>query len=241
MLIPKDGGQSYYSGSSLGSWDVHLRYWLRNGATVRAYLQKPWEDGSGIGFLNGFDGLWGLEYKSAFPGVVSGVVVEYLDFTNQSGPMHWDPDDATGSSITTRAEGSDDYYNNHEYNSWAYYGMSIGTPFLPAPIYNKDGYLGFVNNRVRGFHVGVEGEPVRGLKYRVLGGYRKGWGSGYVPAFESTHTTSMMAEVQYSSERVEGLSITAQVGFDTGTMLGDRVGGSVGLRYCGDFTLGGRK
>lgn len=61
MLIPKDGGQSYYSGSSLGSWDVHLRYWLRNGATVRAYLQKPWEDGSGIGFLNGFDGLWGLD------------------------------------------------------------------------------------------------------------------------------------------------------------------------------------
>ena len=133
MLIPNDGGQSYYSGSSLGSWDVHLRYWLRNGATVRAYLQKPWEDGSGIGFLNGFDGLWGLEYKSAFPGVVSGVVVEYLDFTNQSGPMHWDPDDAPGSSITTRAEGSDDYYNNHEYNSWAYYGMSIGTP-LPSPL-----------------------------------------------------------------------------------------------------------
>lgn len=241
MLVPKDGGDSYYSGSSLGSWDVHLRYWLRNGGTVSAYMQKPWEDGSGIGFLNGFDGLWGLEYKAAFPGVVSGVVLEYIDFTNQSGPMHWDPDDAGGSSISTRGEGADDYYNNHEYNSWAYYGMSIGTPFLPAPIYNRDGYLGFVNNRVRGFHVGVEGEPVRGLRYRLLGGYKKGWGSGYIPSVESTHNTSLMAEVGYTSDRVEGLSISAQVGFDTGTMLGDHVGGSIGIRYCGDFTLGKKK
>ena len=47
--------------------------------------------------------------------------------------------------------------------------------------------------------------------------------------------------VGYTSDRVEGLSISAQVGFDTGTMLGDHVGGSIGIRYCGDFTLGKKK
>ena len=151
MLIPRDGGQSYYSGSTLGSWDVAFRYRLHNGYTLRAYFQKPFEDGSGIGFLNGFDGVWGLEFRTHNGGYVSGVVAEYLDFTNQSGPLHWDPDDNPGTTITNRAEGADNYYNNHEYNPYAYYGMSIGTPFLLSPIYNTDGALLFLNNRVRGF------------------------------------------------------------------------------------------
>ena len=47
MLVPTDGGEEYYSGSSLGSWDVLMRYNLRNGMTIRGYMQKPWEDGSG--------------------------------------------------------------------------------------------------------------------------------------------------------------------------------------------------
>ncbi len=238
ILVPTDGGQEYYSGSSLGSWDIHARYWLRDGSYLKAYLQKPWEDGSGIGFMNGFDGLWGLEYKAPFPGIVDGVVVEYLDFTNQSGPLHWDPDDAPGSTITTRAEGADDYYNNHEYNSYAYYGMAIGTPFLPSPIYNRDGYLGFVNNRVRGFHIGIQGTPMESLGYRVLGGYRKGWGNGYYPSLESTHDTSFMAEVTYSPERVAGLSVSAQVALDHGTMLGNRMGGCFSVSYKGDFSFG---
>ncbi|MDE7119725.1 MAG: capsule assembly Wzi family protein, partial [Muribaculaceae bacterium] len=129
MLLPTDGGADYYSGSSLGSWDLMGRYRFSDGTTVKAYMQKPFEDGSGIGFLNGFDGLWGLECRFRPGAVVSGLVVEYLDFTNQSGPIHWDPDDETGTDITARAEGNDNYYNNYEYNSYAYYGMSIGTPF----------------------------------------------------------------------------------------------------------------
>ncbi len=237
MFVPTDGGQEYYSGSSLGSWDLHLRYWLKNGAHIVAYMQKPWEDGSGIGFMNGFDGLWGLEYKSAFPGIVNGAVVEYLDFTNQSGPMHWDPDDAPGSTITTRAEGADDYYNNHEYNSYANYGMAIGTPFLPSPVYNTDGYLGFANTRVRGFHAGIEGEPVRGVKYRVLGGYRKGWGSGYVPT-KPTHDTSFMAEVKVTPERMESLSMKLQLALDHGDMFSNTFGACFGISYKGDLTFG---
>lgn len=79
MLIPKDEGKEYVSGSALGCWDIHMRYRLRNGMEIKAYLQKPWEDGSGIGFLNGFDGLWGLEFSANRRAIVSGAVVEYLD------------------------------------------------------------------------------------------------------------------------------------------------------------------
>lgn len=232
MLIPIDGGQEYYSGSSLGSWDIFLRYNLKNGMTIRGYLQKPWEDGSGIGFLNGFDGLWGLELKTNRPGILTGAVVEYLDFTNQSGPMHWDPDDNAGTGIGHRAEGADDYYNNHEYNPYAYYGMSIGTPFLKSPLYNLDGAMMYLHNRVRGFHVGVEG-GFGNIGYRLLGGYRKSWGAGYQPVVDPAGDTSMMLEASYKLPDVKGLAVKAQVAFDKGSLYGDNFGACVTVSYRG--------
>ena len=236
MLLPTDGGQEYYAGSSLGSWDIFFRYNLRNGMTIRGYMQKPWEDGSGIGFLNGFDGLWGLELKTNRPGIVSGAVVEYLDFTNQSGAMHWDPDDHKGSNLHHRGEGADDYYNNHEYNSYAYYGMSIGTPFLTAPIYNRDGSMMFLHNRVRGFHLGVEG-GIGNVCYRLLGGYRKSWGSGDVPLIDPQTDTSMMLEATYRVPRINGLSLKAQLAFDKGELYGDNFGACVSVVYRGLLKL----
>ncbi len=233
MFIPSNEGQEYVSGSSLGSWDISMRYRLRNGMTIRGYMQKPWEDGSGIGFLNGFDGVWGLEFKTNRGGIVSGAVVEYIDFTNQSGPMHWDPEDHPGTDLWHRAEGADDYYNNHEYNPYAYYGMSIGTPFLQSPIYNRDGAMMFVHNRVRGFHVGVEGEIGSNLSYRVLGGYRKSFGSGYVPLIDTVGDTSVMIEGRYRVPKVEGLDVKAQLALDRGELYGNNFGACVSVSYSG--------
>lgn len=238
MLLPTDGGKDYYQGSSLGSWDLMARYRLKNGAELKAYMQKPWEDGSGIGFLNGFDGLWGVEYRAARRGLVSGVVVEYLDFTNQSGPLHWDPDDEAGTDITTRAEGNDNYYNNYEYNSYAYYGMSIGTPFLPQPAYNTDGHLQFADTRVRGFHIGIDGVITPEISYRMLGGYRKGWGTARVPLKKPVTDTSLMVEASYTPKSLTALKLTAQLAMDAGSMFGDKVGAAVSVTYTGDFSLG---
>lgn len=237
MLVPTDGGEEYYSGSSLGSWDVLMRYNLRNGMTIRGYMQKPWEDGSGIGFLNGFDGLWGLELKTNGTGVITGAVMEYLDFTNQSGPMHWDPDDHPGTEIRGRAEGADNYYNNHEYNSYANYGMAIGSPFLVSPIYNTDGCMQFLHNRMRGFHVGIEGCVTERLSYRALGGYRKSWGTGYLPLVTPASDTSVMLEGRYDCRKVAGLSVKAQVAMDHGTLYGNNFGACVTIVYKGAIRL----
>lgn len=233
MLLPTDGGLEYYSGSSLGSWDVLLRYRLDDGSTIKAYMQKPWEDGSGIGFLNGFDGVWGIQFTSARKGWISGAVIEYLDFTNQSGPMHWDPDDAPGTDITNRAEGADDYYYNHEYNAYANYGMAIGSPFLVSPIYNTDGYLQFAANRVRGFHIGVEGDLSPQVSYRVLGGYRRSWGSGRIPFLSPKDDTSVMVEASYSPAKVPGLAIKGAIGLDRGQLYGNTTGGMLTVSYSG--------
>lgn len=239
MLIPTDGGAEYYAGSSLGSWDIFFRYRLRNNATLRAYLQKPFENGSGIGFMNGFDGLWGLEYKAAAPGWVSGAVVEYIDLTNQSGPNHWDQEDFPGTTKRSESTGADDYYNNFEYNSFANYGMSLGTPFIPSPIYNTNGCLQFLNNRVRGFHVGIEGEAPGGQwAYRALGGYRKGWGTPFTPLLEPTSSTSVMVEGKYRPSSIKGLEVALQLAGDKGSMFGDHFGALLAVRYSGTFTFG---
>lgn len=239
MLLPHgDGGEGFYTGNHLGAWDFKARYRLDGGHELSGYFSWPFEDGSGIGKQNGWDGLWGLEYKAPEKGgLVSGAVIEYLDFTNQSGPIHFNPDDWAGTTITGHASGSDDYYNNQGYNSYAYFGQSIGTPALMAPIYNKDGYNRYVGNAMRGFHVGVEGSLAAGLDYRLKGGYRKAWGSGYLMLPAPIHLTSVMLEMTWRPERIKGLSVNAQIEVDRGNMPANAFGGMVSVRYDGLLKL----
>lgn len=234
MAVPvggNNGGSEYYDGNNLGSWDILARYKFASGHVLKAYLQKPWEKGSGIGWANGFDGVWGLEYKSPAASWIDGVVIEYIDFTNQSGPIHWSPGDSPGTTITTNSNGGEQYYNNNIYNSYANYGMSIGTPFLPAPIYNLDGYMAYVDNRVRGFHVGVNGTIMPRLTYRILASFRKSWGDGRIPRSHAVDCTSWMIEGSYHLPPVPGLSVNLQLAMDRGNMLGNRFGTLVTFRY----------
>ena len=234
MLIPsKSDKEGFVAGNHLGSWDIMARYKFKNDDELKAYVQWPWEDGSGIGKLNGFDGIWGLEYKSARKGWVNGAVIEYLDFTNQSGPLHWAPNDSPGTTLTGQATGGDEYYNNAFYNPYSHYGMSIGSPFLPSPLYNTDGYPQYIDNLVRGFHVGITGNIIPSLEYRLLGGYRKAWGDGRIPRAQAVENTSAMLEAKYSLPSVEGLSFKAQVAFDNGSIYGDNFGASVTVSYKG--------
>lgn len=231
MLIPTEGDEAYYLGSTLGSWDIDLRYRLQDGTVIKGYMHKLWETGSGIGFLNGFDGLWGIEYSAAKDGIITGAVVEYLDFTNQSGPIHFDPTDIN-TSLGIHTNGADDYYNNYNYNAYANYGMSLGTPFLRSPIYNLDGFMGYIDNCVRGFHVGITGRITPRLSYRLLGGYRKGWGAIRQPRTKSVDDASMMLEATYLPPFANNsLSLNAQIAFDRGTMYGNTFGALFTITY----------
>lgn len=238
-LIPmQQSGSAYYEGNHIGSWDVMGRYRLKDGKEIKAYYQSLWEDGSGIGKLNGFDGLYGLEFKNDKEGIVDGVVLEYIDFTNQSGPLHWAPGDFDdGHLIPTPATGADDYYNNFFYNGYTRYGMSIGSPFIKSIIYNTDGYMRITDNRIRGFHLGVSGHLFSGFSYRLLASYRKSWGSSMVPSIEKTHTTSMLLEGIYEFKGIPGLQVKGQFAFDSGSLYGDNMGALVSISYRGLLKL----
>lgn len=234
MMFPH-GGDNFYDGNHLGSWDMMATCKFKSGHALKAYFQWPWEDGSGIGKLNGFDGLWGIEYKSSDKGIIEGAVIEYLDFTNQSGPIHWAPGDNPGTTIPGQATGADTYYNNYFYNGYAYYGMSQGTPMLKSTIYNTDGYLRYTDTRVRGFHLAARGHISSGLGYRAMVSYRKSWGDSFIPRISTVHTTSFMVEGTYQAPALPRWTFKAQLAMDRGNMYGDTFGFGISVSYKGSF------
>lgn len=225
-----EGEALNFRGNHLGSWDVNFRYRLHNNDEVSFYVMKPWEDGTGIGWENGFDGVWGLAYKSANQRFIKGAVIEYLDFTNQAGPFLHEPTP----EIPFNPTGADDYYNNFKYNSWANYGMSIGSPALKSTIYNTDGYMVYLDNAVRGFHLGVEGE-VGPIDWRMLLSWKQSKGTHYFPRAKKVQSTSMMVSGTYAIPKVKGLSLNAQLGFDAGDLYPGCFGALVSLTYSGNI------
>ena len=237
MFIPFEGEEDYYKGSSLGSWDFKARYNFRDGSVLKAYFEWPWEDGSGIGRRNGWDGIWGLQYNFSSPGIVSKVLFEYLDFTNQSGPVHFSPGDAPGSTLTSEATGGDDYYNNDYYGPYTNYGMSIGTPFIMSPLYNKDGFPEYLHSRCRGVHAAVSGVFAEEFEYRAMLSYQRAGGSGRFPAEKKISDTSAMIDVTWTPENVlKGLSFNARAAFDAGKLRGNNFGIMLGVSFRGDFS-----
>ena len=222
------GDRYNFKGNHLGSWDVKFRYRLRNNDEISFYVQKPWEDGTGIGWQNGFDGVWGLAYKSSGQTWVKGAVIEYLDFTNQAGPFLHEP----VPELPDNPTGADNYYNNFMYNSWVNYGMAIGNPALKSTIYNTDGYLRFTDNALWGFHLGADGS-VGNVDWKLLLSWKKSKGAFGYPRVKKVQSTSMALGAVYNIPKVKGLKLDAQAGFDAGDLYPSNFGVLVSLSYEG--------
>lgn len=239
-FIPGSGGSNigdeFFEGNHLGTWDIHLDYRLARGH-LAAYHQHLWEDGSGLGFRNGFDGLWGIEYKLNGQGILEGAAVEYLDLTNQSGPIHWAPSDHPDTPLIDATTGGDDYYNNYAFCGYHVRGMALGNALVASPLYNTDGYMRFIHNRVRALHVAACGHIGQRWSYRLMASRRAAWGSPLMPQPKST-CTSFMAEVGFTPISVQGLQCKATIATDHGSLLGDNVAGMIQLTYSGNLTLG---
>lgn len=241
-FIPGSGGtgegDSFVEGNHVGSWDIIAQYTFRTGQRIRAYHQRLWEDGSGIGFQNGFDGLWGLEYSSTEIEWIDGIVVELLNLTQQSGPIHWAVNDHPDSPINTRSSGNDDYYNNYIYNGYQARGMSIGSPLVRSPLYNLDGYMRYAQNQMRAIHLGITGHISDEWQWRVLASRCSAWGTTGKPSATRLDSGSALFEAIYSPQRWQGLRLTAQLGYDRGELYGDTFGMLLSATYHGNLTFG---
>lgn len=238
MWFPMQDGDEYYNGAHCGSWDFKTRYDFRNGSTLSAYFEWPWEDGSGIGRMNGWDGVWGLQYNFAQKGYLSKVLFEYVDFSNQSGPLHYAPLDWDKPMLEGHASGNDSYYNNFEYGPYSNYGMSIGSPFNVSPLYNTIGALYYLHTRCKGFHIALEGNPTSRLDYRAMFSYQQSGGNTYLVRPGHYYNTSAMVETTVRPLRkIPGAQITLQLALDYGRLRGNNLGALLKFSYTGIFSF----
>lgn len=190
---------------------------------LQAYLDNPFEDGSGIRKGNGYDGLWGLEYCNRKPNrqLVRAAVVEYFQSTCQSGPLHWDSGDypePIRSQLTDLVVGNDNYYNHTFYGGYSYYSMTPGIALITSPIYNESGGSVYQNNRVKAWHVGVKGELTGRLSYMLKGSYSEGWGTYEAPAARKKHSFDTMILGNYA---LGAFNFSAAYALSSGNIYGN--------------------
>ncbi len=202
------------------SYDFSLTY-TAPGWIVKGYYQHLCADKSGTEFRNGIDGLWGVQIDLPKFGWIDKLVFEYVDTRNQSGPFHYIT--FNHEKHPGRGGGDDDYYNNDDYQTGdSYFNRAIGSPLLISPEYNADGRPGFLNNRIKDWHIGLEGHLSANVCYRMLITVMNTWGTGTRPLLEPKHGVSLMANVTYTHPQLEGWQFSGSLGADTGDVFGEK-------------------
>ena len=219
-----DGDRPNIEGNHLGSWNLALTF-RKYGWLGRVYFERMFEDYSQLGTRYGIsDHLLGFEVGFPQNPFVSGLVLEHINTREQSGAVFHD----VTKYIPDQMDGRDNYYNHTYYTGYQHYGMTMGNPLITAPLYNKalgrDGEIFFYNNRVRAWHIGISGNPVEGLDWRVLMTFSKNWGT-YPQAFEDPkNQTYLMLEAKYGPASWKGWSGKIALGLDRGDLIGNNTG-----------------
>lgn len=145
---------------------------------------RPFEDGSGVGFQNFPDAVNTLHFsfkdKDRW---VSDLLLEFIYTKWQSGKRHDRP--ATEAELKRNPDkeryvvgGRDDYFNNGEYKSaWTYNGRSVGLPLFTLMDKDENGVTkGVVNNRIIAWNVGLGGKLLRKMPYLMKITYSRNFG-----------------------------------------------------------------
>jgi len=197
--------------------------------TISGYWQNISEDSPKFmtNTMNKPDGLWGVSIRNNKLLIIKGLVYEYLNSTDQSGPFQ-DKDGVVYG-------GSDNYFNNGIYqNGWTYFSRTIGTPFISSPVYNKNGGVAVVNNRVQVHHIGLEGD-VHGYNYKALCSLSKNYGNYGTPYPEMIRNTSLLLEVKKLFPKLLNIELGCSVGADIGKLYGNSLGCIVSVRKRGNL------
>lgn len=238
MLLAREGSSQasysdrlFVSGSHWGAYLLKYDYRLPNNSYLHAYIEHFFEDGTGMILQNYPDNLYGLEWRSRRPTLVSGVVVEYLYMKQQTGPIHFgDLGGERGLAGVVRG-GNDNYYNNVDYvQGPSHFGKSQGTPLFLSPEYNEDGTVNFHGSRVQALHLGVEGYLHPRLQYVVLLTAGRNWGRYYQPFTYVHKGFASQVEFTYTFAGDRGWQARFATGYDEGDFFGGRtLGASVTL------------
>lgn len=225
-------------GNHLGVIDLSLETTLGRWRAL-GYHQHPFEDKSGVAFVNFPDGLYGLRLlRQPAEGAgfrVQHLLLEYLNTMSQGGWLTH-----TGS----RYDGQDDYFNNYQYrDGWVQGGRVIGTPFLSRradlrperqnePVRRP---WAIANNRVQMTHVAAagtvrltrRGEPVR---WQTRLSISRNYGTHRSPFVRSVAQVSGAVGLTWPLRWLGGSELQTAVAADGGQLYANAMGGWLSIR-----------
>lgn len=224
------------SGNHLGSIDIALELYLPK-AKMLFYVQRPWEDMSGVVFGNLPDGLYGARWQnlrtsSGGSFKFDQLTVEFMSTMDQSGPK--------------LPKGNDDYFVNYQYlDGWSHQRRVIGTPFFTRrgealTKWNSlrggfNNVTSISNNRMQLIHIGAYGKFKSGTSIRGLLSYSWNYGrpARPLPVFAIKQFSGLI-EVNVPT-KFKGLECKASLALDKGDWLPSSLGGILSIRKTGWF------
>jgi hypothetical protein len=225
-------------GNHVGAWLARLNYEQPSWA-VHVYGEHYFEDLSGMfqldydNYTTGSkwmekhghrfllydfkDMLLGVELNLKRQSWLNTLVFEYIYTKYQSGPIYFDHQ----KYLPDHIGGKDGYYQHWIYTGWQHWGQVMGNPLYRSPLYNKNGNISVQDNRFYAFHLGLSGDPMSGLHYRLLATLQKGYGTYSTPYEDPRRNFSLLAEVGYRlPERMaKGWQLKLGLGYDHGSLL----------------------
>ena len=220
-------------GNHYGSYDIQFGY-LNPIFDLHIYRQHFFDDNSGMELRNLPDGLYGFQVDFQNFSLINKIVAEFLTTRHQSGPVNYINFDH--SKYPGYGGGVDNYYNNGGYPTGiSYFNRGIGSPLLTSPEYNKDNVLGFLNNRVRSFHVGFQGNLSKQVLYRILATSSENWGVMRAPLLKKESNFLGGAKISWRYPQLEGWLFSGEIAADFGATYGNNIGFSFSIKKSGFF------
>jgi hypothetical protein len=224
-----DGDYPNVEGNQVGSWHFSLDY-KGKGWGLRAYGEHFFEDHSQMFIQYGWkDMLWGVEAQLPKNPILSTLVYEHLGTMDQSGPVYHDAND----DLPVQVSGTDNYYNHGIYGGWQHWGQGIGNPLIVSPLYRPGGGIAFRYNRVKAHHVGLQGQPLAELSYRLLFSHLRTLGTYGSPTVDPVYANFFRVDLSYRPHWCHGLTIEGSYGTNGGALIGHSRGAMLTLRKTG--------
>lgn len=254
-FIPMSGGedtpmdeQANISGNQIGCW--HAAFTIHTKPLeIRIYGEHMFEDFSQLFFFEyqmnnkgekrtliypWRDMLVGINIanKSKILPFISNIRYEFLTTRDQSGALYHDPSEF----FYDQMDGCDNYLNHGIYPGWHHWGMSIGTPLIISPAYNKNGSLVFRSNRLIAHNIGINGiiKTKIPFAYKLNYTYSENWGTYANPFQEKRYTTSVLAEITCMPKDTQWLG-TVSFGYDKSNFIGKNIGLMFTITHVGSF------
>lgn len=203
------------AGNQFGSYRIEYIQQLEN-IKITAYLNHPFDDHSGMEFVNLPDNLYGLFFEFKQGKLVKSLVYEHLYTMNQSGPIH-----------QLGQTGMDDYFNHGVYTyGYTFKGFTMASPFFGPINYNLKRII--ENTRMKMHHLGVEGQFTDRLSWNAKLSFTEYYGTFFYQYAEKKNQFSSLLSLAYQSKKLP-FDVSLDVAADFGQLYNNRMGGKLSI------------